>query len=182
MQEQFARNIIVGFARLDGRPVGIVAQQPVVLAGVLDINSSDKARALRALLRLLQYSDRHLRGRAGLPAGREAGARRHHPPRRQAALRLLRGDRAEGDGHHAQGLRRRLRRDEQQARARRHQLRLADRRDRGDGRGRRGQHHLQGRDRPRRRPRGDARQSWSPTTRRSSPTPTSPPRAATSTT
>ena len=43
VQEQWARNIIVGFARLDGRPVGIIAQQPAVLAGVLDINSSDKA-------------------------------------------------------------------------------------------------------------------------------------------
>jgi propionyl-CoA carboxylase beta chain len=43
VQEMYARNIVVGFARLDGRSVGIVAQQPAVLAGVLDINSSDKA-------------------------------------------------------------------------------------------------------------------------------------------
>jgi acetyl-CoA carboxylase carboxyltransferase component len=43
VQELFARNIIIGFARLDGRSVGIVAQQPGALAGVLDINSSDKA-------------------------------------------------------------------------------------------------------------------------------------------
>ena len=42
------RNILVGFARLGGRPVGIVAQQPSVLAGVLDINSSVKgARFVR---------------------------------------------------------------------------------------------------------------------------------------
>ena len=48
VQEHFARNIIVGFARLNGRPVGIVAQQPGALAGVLDINSSDKgARFVR---------------------------------------------------------------------------------------------------------------------------------------
>ncbi|MFQ5740564.1 MAG: acyl-CoA carboxylase subunit beta [Acidobacteriota bacterium] len=39
---QFARNLVVGFARLDGRPVGIVANQPAVLAGTLDINSSVK--------------------------------------------------------------------------------------------------------------------------------------------
>jgi acetyl-CoA carboxylase carboxyltransferase component len=39
----FAQNIIVGFARLGGRSVGIVADQPAVLAGVLDINSSIKA-------------------------------------------------------------------------------------------------------------------------------------------
>jgi propionyl-CoA carboxylase beta chain len=48
VQEQWAKNIIVGFARLAGRPIGIVAQQPSVLAGVLDINSSDKgARFVR---------------------------------------------------------------------------------------------------------------------------------------
>jgi acetyl-CoA carboxylase carboxyltransferase component len=40
---QFAQNIIVGFAHLGGRSVGIVAQQPTVLAGVLDINASVKA-------------------------------------------------------------------------------------------------------------------------------------------
>src|ERR1700686_2089009 len=43
VQEYFAANIVVGFARLDGRSVGIVAQQPGALAGVLDINSSDKS-------------------------------------------------------------------------------------------------------------------------------------------
>ena len=43
VQATFARNIIVGFARLNGRPVGVVAQQPAHLAGVLDINSSVKA-------------------------------------------------------------------------------------------------------------------------------------------
>jgi acetyl-CoA carboxylase carboxyltransferase component len=40
---QFAQNILVGFAHLGGRSVGIVAQQPTVLAGVLDINASIKA-------------------------------------------------------------------------------------------------------------------------------------------
>jgi propionyl-CoA carboxylase beta chain len=40
---EFARNVICGFARVEGRSVGIVAQQPEVLAGVLDIDSSDKA-------------------------------------------------------------------------------------------------------------------------------------------
>ena len=46
--EHYAKNIVVGFARLDGRPVGIVANQPVFLAGVLDINASVKgARFVR---------------------------------------------------------------------------------------------------------------------------------------
>ena len=41
--EHFAGNIVVGLARLDGRPVGVVANQPAVLAGVLDIDASVKA-------------------------------------------------------------------------------------------------------------------------------------------
>ena len=43
VQPEFARNIVVGFGRLDGHPVGVVANQPDYLAGVLDINASDKA-------------------------------------------------------------------------------------------------------------------------------------------
>jgi len=43
VQPQYAQNIIVGFARFGGKPVGIVANQPQHLAGVLDINSSTKA-------------------------------------------------------------------------------------------------------------------------------------------
>jgi propionyl-CoA carboxylase beta chain len=43
VHRQFAMNIIVGFARLGGRPVGIVANQPAVLAGCLDIDASVKA-------------------------------------------------------------------------------------------------------------------------------------------
>jgi propionyl-CoA carboxylase beta chain len=43
VQESYATNIVVGFARLDGRSVGVVANQPAVMAGVLDINSSIKA-------------------------------------------------------------------------------------------------------------------------------------------
>jgi propionyl-CoA carboxylase beta chain len=48
VHRDYARNIVVGFAHLGGRSVGIVANQPAVLAGVLDINSSDKgARFVR---------------------------------------------------------------------------------------------------------------------------------------
>ncbi len=48
VQEHWAQNIIVGFARLAGRPVGVVGNQPKVLAGTLDINSSTKgARFVR---------------------------------------------------------------------------------------------------------------------------------------
>ena len=43
VHELWARNIMVGFARLGGRPVGVVANQPLELAGVLDIDASRKA-------------------------------------------------------------------------------------------------------------------------------------------
>ena len=42
VQAGYAQNLVVGFARVNGRTVGIVANQPQVMAGVLDINSSDK--------------------------------------------------------------------------------------------------------------------------------------------
>ncbi|MEG9436764.1 acyl-CoA carboxylase subunit beta [Edaphobacter sp. HDX4] len=48
VHEHFARNLVVGFARMNGRPAGIVANQPAVLAGVLDIDASVKgARFVR---------------------------------------------------------------------------------------------------------------------------------------
>jgi propionyl-CoA carboxylase beta chain len=48
VHEHFARNIVIGFARMEGRPIGIVANQPAYLAGCLDINSSIKgARFVR---------------------------------------------------------------------------------------------------------------------------------------
>ncbi len=46
VQAGYAMNIVVGFARLGGSPIGIIANQPVVQAGVLDINASNKASRL----------------------------------------------------------------------------------------------------------------------------------------
>ena len=43
LQEQFSRNIVIGFARVQGAPVGVVANQPQALAGTLDIGASEKA-------------------------------------------------------------------------------------------------------------------------------------------
>jgi methylmalonyl-CoA carboxyltransferase 12S subunit len=43
IQSEFAANIVIGFGRLQGRPIGIIASQPSVLAGSLDIDASDKA-------------------------------------------------------------------------------------------------------------------------------------------
>jgi len=51
IQELFARNIVIGFSRVNGETVGIVANQPLYLAGVLDVDSSDKAA------RFIRYCD-----------------------------------------------------------------------------------------------------------------------------
>ena len=152
IQPLFAENIVCGFARLGGYSVGIVGNQPKALAGVLDISSSEKAaRFVRTCdafnIPLVTFVDV-----PGFLPGHRAGVGRDHPPRREAAVRLLRGDRAEAHRDHAQGVRRRLRRDELEARPGRLQLRLADRRGGGDGAGGRGQHHLPQRARRRRRP------------------------------
>lgn len=51
VQEMFAGNIVVGFGRIDGQTVGFIANQPLVMAGVLDCDSSDKAA------RFIRYCD-----------------------------------------------------------------------------------------------------------------------------
>lgn len=48
IQEHFAKNIVIGFGRINGATVGIIANQPKVMAGVIDVNSADKgARFVR---------------------------------------------------------------------------------------------------------------------------------------
>ena len=125
VQARWAENLICGFARLGGYPVGVVANQPRALAGVLDISSSVKgARFVRTCdafnIPLVTFVDV-----PGLPSRDRPGVGRHHPARREAALRLLRGDRPEARRDHAEGVRRRLRRHELEARRRGFQLRLA---------------------------------------------------------
>ena len=99
----WAMNIVCGFARIDGHVVGIVGNQPQVLAGTLDIDASEKAaRFVRTCdafnVPLVTFVDV-----PGFLPGHRPGVRRHHPPRRQAALRVLRGDGAAGADHHPQG-------------------------------------------------------------------------------
>ncbi len=86
IHREFAANIICGFAHLGGRSVGIVANQPAVLAGVLDINASVKgARFVRFCdafnIPLVTFEDV-----PGFLPGVAAGARRHHPAGRQTAV------------------------------------------------------------------------------------------------
>ena len=96
----WAANIVTGFARLDGRSVGVIANQPKVLAGTLDIDASEKAsRFVRFCdafnIPILTFVDV-----PGLPAGHDPGVQRDHPPRREAPVRLRRGDGAADDGDH----------------------------------------------------------------------------------
>jgi acetyl-CoA carboxylase carboxyltransferase component len=51
IQELWAQNIVIGFGRLNGQTIGFVANQPLYLAGVLDVDSSDKAA------RFIRYCD-----------------------------------------------------------------------------------------------------------------------------
>ena len=159
VQPLFAPNIVVGFGRVEGRSVGVVANQPMQFAGTPRHRRLREGRPVRAHLRRVQHPGADLRRRARLPARHRPGVERHHPPRREADLRLRRGHRPAGHRDHPQGLRRRLRRDGLQAPRRRHQPRLADRADRGDGRPGRGEHPLPQRAQGRRGPEATSRPS-----------------------
>ena len=108
VQAGFAPNIVIGFARITGRTIGVIANQPCVKAGVLDINASSKAARFIRFCNAFNIPLVTLRRRSGLPAGRAAGVRRHHPSRREDAVRVFGRDRAEGHRGSAQGVRRRL--------------------------------------------------------------------------
>ena len=114
-------------------------RQPAQAAG------RDPRQRLRRQGRPLREPVQRVRDPAGVHAGRarlhgrhEGRGRRHHPPRREDALRGRQRDRAEGHGDHAQGLRRRLLRDERARLRARPDRRLAERRDQRDGRRGRG--------------------------------------------
>ena len=127
VHEHFAPNIVVGFARLGGRTVGIVANQPAVLAGCLDIDASVKAaRFVRFCdafnIPLVTFEDVP----GFLPGtGQEYGGIIRHG----AKLLYAFAEATVPEGHrdHAQGLRRRLLRDGEQAHPHRRELRLAAR-------------------------------------------------------
>ena len=108
IQEAYARNIITGFGRIEGRTVGFVANQPMVLAGVLDSDASRKAA------RFVRFCDAF-----GIPIvtfvdvpGFLPGTAQEYGGLIKHGAKLLfaysRGDGAAGHRHHPQGLRRRL--------------------------------------------------------------------------
>ena len=154
LHDAFAPNAVVGFARLDGFSIGVIANQPAYMAGALNIDASDK------ISRFIRTCDAYniplvdLRRLPGLPARHVAGVRRRDPPRREDHLRLLRGVGAQDLDRHPQGDGRRLRRDVQQADAHRSRLRVADRADRRHGCGARGARALPRRREERRGPAG----------------------------
>ena len=166
MQSLYAPNVIIGYGRVEGHTVGIVANQPMQFAGTLDIAASEKAA------RFVRHCDAFnipiitLVDVPGLPAGQGPGVPGHHPPRRQAALRLRRGHRAQADRDHPQGLRRGLHRDGLQEARRGPQPRLAHRPDRRHGRPGCREHPVPPRARRggggRRRRRGQARRGHPP--------------------
>ena len=111
----FAPNLVVGFGRIEGHSVGVVANQPLHFAGCLDIDASEKAaRFVRTCdafnVPVITFVDV-----PGFLPGTDQEMERHHPSRRKADLRLRRGDRSAGHGDHSQGVRWRVRRDGLQA-------------------------------------------------------------------
>ena len=108
---RWAKELIVGYGRLDGRAIGVVASQPKVKGGVLFVDSSDKAARFISDVQRLQRAAAVSGGRSGVHdrnAGRAPG---NHPPRGEDDQRGLRGDRPEAVGDRPQGLRRRPVRD-----------------------------------------------------------------------
>ena len=78
VHETFAPNVIVGFARFDGRTVGIVGNQPAQLAGVLDIDASVKAARFVRFCDAFNIPLVTFHRRAGFYAWHQPGVRRHH--------------------------------------------------------------------------------------------------------
>ena len=141
LQLDYAKNVMIGFGRMDGSTVGIVANQPMVLAGCLDIDASVKAARFIRFCDCFQYPDHSVGGRARFSARHRPGVWRLDPSRSEAPLCLRRGDGPQDYGDHPEGLWRRLYRHGLQAFAGRRKFRLAERRNRRDGvKGRGGDH------------------------------------------
>ena len=141
MKPEWAKNLVTGLARVGGRPVGIVANQPMVLGGALDVNAADKAARFVWLCDAFNIPLVFLHDVPGFIVGsavEKQGIIRHGAkmlfavseatvPKISVILRKSYGA----------GL---LRHERARVRSRLHR-RLADRRDRGDGARRRGEHH-----------------------------------------
>ena len=105
-----ARNMITGFARVDGRSVGVVANQPLMASGFIDARCSDKAAHFIRLCDAFGLPLIFVVDTPGCPARRRRGKDRRHQTRRPVLLRRRRSHRPDRHRHRAQSLRRRLRR------------------------------------------------------------------------
>jgi len=124
--EHYGEKLIVCFARLDGRTVGIIANQPMALAGSLDVDASDKAtRFIRFCDSFNIRSSRWWMCQAICPGATRK--ERNHPARRETAVVLLGGHRPEDNANPAEGHRRRLPRYVQPRPRLRLRARVADR-------------------------------------------------------
>jgi propionyl-CoA carboxylase beta chain len=108
VHKDFAKNLVVGFGRVQGIVAGIVANQSGCQGRHAGHRLVRQGGPVHPLLQRLQHPDRHAGGHPRVHARRPAGARRHHPARGEDALRLRLGHGAEDHRHPAQSLRRRL--------------------------------------------------------------------------
>ena len=112
----FAKNIVIGFARLGGRTVGIVANQPAYLAGVLDIDASDKAARFIRFCDCFNIPIITFEDVPGFLPGTIQEHNRHHTPRSQNRLRLCRSHCSKSNAYHSKSIRRCLYRHVEQDR------------------------------------------------------------------
>ena len=108
VQKDYAANIICGFVRIEGQTVGVVANQPMVLAGCLDIDSSRKAARFVRFCDAFEIPILTLVDVPGFLPGTRPGIWRRHQAWGKTSLRLWRGDGTESHRHHPQSLWRRL--------------------------------------------------------------------------
>ena len=104
IQPDFAKNIVTGFVRIEGSTVGVVANQPLVLAGVLDINASRKAARFVRFCDCFNIPILTLGRRPGVSARHRTGIWRRDQTWCKIAVCLRRGDRSQGHVDHTQGL------------------------------------------------------------------------------
>ena len=147
VHELFATSAVVGFACIDGRPIGVVANQPNVRAGILDVDASEK---VARFVRLCDSFNLPVITLVDTP-GYKPGADQEHAGIIRRGAKVI-------------YVRRRVHRDGIQGDRRGHELRVAQLADRGARRHRRGEHHPpqglrqgQGGRRGRRRAAGQAR-------------------------
>ena len=110
--ERWARNMVVGFARLEGNSIAVVANQARHRGGIIDVEASQKGRKFIRTCDALRHPDARAGGHARLHAGKPAGGCWGDQPRSRAAAGVRRHELTAGHGDRAQGVRRRLHHDE----------------------------------------------------------------------